>query len=214
MITDIYSHRQFVIKDGGTLSSEHPQGSGIAQGCPFSPNLFIIVMSVLFHDVEKYVPKQFANCRDIAYADDTALVSECSDDLQVVLNSLLLHAKALGLEPNWKKTVHLQIKHSDMVVNPDGQEVKPVVQAVYLGGLVSNTGSTAAALTRRLGEARGVFERLASVWKHASFTKERKLIIFQACVVSKLLYGLEPLCFKKADRARINAFQARCLRQI
>ena len=45
-------------------------------------------------------------------------------------------------------------------------------------------------------------------------TKKRKTQILESCVFSKLLYGLESCMLLKADRDRIDGFQARCLRRI
>ena len=52
-------------------------------------------------------------------------------------------------------------------------------------------------ISRRLREAGYIFELLAAARKHANITRQRKLQIFEACVVSKLLYGLLYGCCKK-----------------
>ncbi|CAE8618089.1 unnamed protein product [Polarella glacialis] len=171
-------------------------------------------MTVILVDVEADVPVQFAQCKDITYWDDTALVSDSTECLQVVLDSLVSHARSFGLEPNGGKTVHMQIKHDAHLAGPGGQPVKCVEQAVYLGGLLRTDGSTQVSITRRLGQARAAFDKLVSVWRHANITAKRKLLVFNACVVSALLYSLETICMRKADKDRIDAFQAKCLRQI
>ena len=43
-------------------------------------------------------------------------------------------------------------------------------------------------------------------------TKQRKLEIFDACVLSKLRYGIASAGLLKADLRRLDGFQARCLR--
>lgn len=50
MVAAIYNSRTFTVRDSGKTSSLHVQGAGIAQGCPLSPYLFVIVMSVLMAD--------------------------------------------------------------------------------------------------------------------------------------------------------------------
>ena len=52
LIQTVYENRTFCISDGSEKSSKRQQSSGIAQGCPLSPYLFIILMTVLFEDVE------------------------------------------------------------------------------------------------------------------------------------------------------------------
>ena len=59
------------------------QRTGIRQGCPLSPYLFLIFMTVLLHDVENEVgQKTMENCMDVVdfsnllYADDIFLVGQ------------------------------------------------------------------------------------------------------------------------------------------
>ncbi|CAE8615620.1 unnamed protein product [Polarella glacialis] len=214
MIRAFYPDRSFTVRDNGQQSNSRPQSSGIAQGCPLSPYLFVIVLSVILCDVAAAVPIEFSKCCDIAYADDTVLTSTDADCLQKVLDSLLSHARQYGLEPNWGKTVHLQIQHDKDILDSDGQAIRCFDQAVYLGGLLRVDGCTAAVLARRLGETRGMFEKLVAVWKHANLTKERKLTIYRACVLSKLLFSLEVVCMRKANTQRLNAFHCSCVRRI
>ena len=85
---------------------------------------------------------------------------------------------------------------------------------IYLGSHLTADGSTDAAVARRIGEARHSFVALNAVWKHTSLSRKRKLDIFDACVVSKLLFSLEPLYLKTAARKCVDAFRAACLRRM
>eukprot|EP00959_Pyramimonas_sp_CCMP1952_P050584 1056933-Pyramimonas_sp.AAC.1 len=53
MIKAIYDGRDFYLKDPGGDSTLRKQKAGIAQGCPLSPYLFIIVQTVMLFDVDK-----------------------------------------------------------------------------------------------------------------------------------------------------------------
>ena len=50
MIKGIYAARTFSVRDTGVESAVHRQNAGIAQGCPLSPYLFVIVMTVLLKE--------------------------------------------------------------------------------------------------------------------------------------------------------------------
>ena len=51
----IYENIQFCIRDSEGLSTERDQRTGIRQGCPLSPYLFIILMAAMFLDVHAEV---------------------------------------------------------------------------------------------------------------------------------------------------------------
>ena len=55
---------------------------------------------------------------------------------------------------------------------------------------------------------------LRRLWKHGSVPRQRKLRIFNALVLSKLVYGLATAWLGKAERSRLDGFQSRCLRAI
>ena len=85
---------------------------------------------------------------------------------------------------------------------------------MYLGGLISCDGRCARELSRRIGEGHSVFKILDKLWAHSDINLTRKVLIFNACVLSKVLYSLESVWLLKADRMRLNAFQCYCMRRI
>ena len=49
-VAEIYSERQFTVLEDGVESCPGQQRAGISQGCPLSPFLFGIVMTILMRD--------------------------------------------------------------------------------------------------------------------------------------------------------------------
>ena len=129
-----------------------------------SPYLFIIVQSVMLHDVfaglQLDAEPEFLVSRDVLYADDTLLMSSKVDNLQKILNSIVSEGATYGLELNWAKTTQLQVSTQDQVVCPDGREIECAREAVYLGALVACDGKGGRELSRRIAEARRTFEGL------------------------------------------------------
>ena len=86
IIGAIYRERQFFIKDHSGKSSLFSQRAGIAQGCPLSPFLFIVVQSVMFFDIHAKIQLEaeplFVVSRELLYADDNVLMSSSQDHLQ------------------------------------------------------------------------------------------------------------------------------------
>ena len=58
------------------------------------------------------------------------------------------------------------------------------------------------------------FAALCKVWNHCALSRQRKLEIFDACIMSKLMYCLMTMVHTKAESRRLDGFQCRCLRKI
>ena len=98
--------------------------------------------------------------------------------------------------------------------NDVGEYIECKSSISYLGALLDSSGSIQSELARRIGMATADFKALSRIWNHTSVTKELKYRIYQACIVSKLLYGLQVAWLTKTQRLRLDGFHARCVRKI
>ena len=118
------------------------------------------------------------------------------------------------MEVNWDKTLQMSICTGSVVHRPDGTELERKREIVYLGGLITSDGRVSRELSRRVGEGRSILNKLRQLWSHANLSYERKFVIFNACITSKVMYALESIWLLKVDRTRLDAFQCSCLRRI
>ena len=85
---------------------------------------------------------------------------------------------------------------------------------MYLGGLIDKHGKPRPEVRRQIAEARAVFQKPKGVWTHAGLSKSKKLQIYRACMVSKLLYNFSTLWLTETQMKQIDSFHYRCLRSI
>jgi hypothetical protein len=151
---------------------------------------------------------------ELVYADDTMLMDVDANALQSFMDCIAKVGREYGLQLNFSKVEAMPVRTEASLRQPDGIAVKTKAQIQYLGCTLSNDGRHTSDLGRRLGLAMADFESLRRVWSHSSLRIKRKLQIFQACVVTRLLYGMTASWPNKAERRRLDGFQARCLRRI
>ena len=53
MIKQLYKNPKYKVEMEGYTSEWHKQHTGIRQGCPLSPYLFLVIMTVMFHDIHQ-----------------------------------------------------------------------------------------------------------------------------------------------------------------
>jgi hypothetical protein len=145
-IAEIYSSRRFEVVDDGHVSEERPQRAGISQGCPLSPFLFGMVMTVLMADASASLgaeaTRAFANgdLEDVLFADDTLLISKRSKDLEEYMTAVERHGLDYGLQIHWGKVHLIAVNPRSSVQMPSGATLATEPSMLYLGSTVHSDG--------------------------------------------------------------------------
>ena len=177
-------------------------------------------MSVLIRDaVEGFSPKsremhESGGLSVLLYADDTLLMGASQTSMQELLDVIARTGLRYGMELHWQKFQLLQVNRQVKLRTPSGEDITARKLMTYLGTTIYSDGKVANELNQKLGAARAEFQKLRKLWNHSSLSKTRKLQIYQAVVVSRLLYGLSSAWLNAVETRRLNGFQARCLRCI
>ena len=151
---------------------------------------------------------------ELMYADDTLLVGTDGRVVEKYLACIIDLGATYGLEMNWKKVELLTAKCDADIRNAEGNNIRTKASIVYLGASVAADGCTDSELARQIGLAEAEFRTLKHVWRHASLNARDRYKVYEACVLSRLLYGLQVIWLGQAARRRLDGFHARCLRTI
>jgi hypothetical protein len=220
VVASLLHGRKFFVTDCGCNSEDRRQDAGITQGCTLSPLVFICMMSVLMADAvallgpsaqEAYARGDLA---DIAYADDTLLVSSSSAMVSEFLAAVATAGGHYGMSLHFGKLHLLQVGCQASITLPTQDALQPEASIEYLGTVLDESGKIGSELGRRIGRAKSDFQALCRVWRHSSLSRRRKLELFASLIESRLLYGLTGAWLRVAERRRLDGFHARCLRQI
>ena len=219
-IQEIYANRDFTVSDGGVDSQSRPQKAGISQGCPLSPFLFGMVMTVLMWDARNALSTEAklacdkGELEDTLFADDTLLIGRCGEHIEEYMAQVELKGRDYGLQVHWGKVCLVKVCVDSPVHGPNGQVLEAKDSMLYLGSTIHANGKFGCEVSRKIGAASAEFKLLHRVWKNASIPKRRKLRIFDAMILSKLRYALASSWLVKANLRRLDGFEAACLRKL
>ena len=194
--------------------------SCISQGCPLSPFLFSMVMTVLMTDARATLTHgareacKTGELEDVLFADDTLLIGSHGPFVEEYMCAVETAGMDYGLQIHWGKVHVVAVGRCSKIHSPSQKEIKPQASMMYLGSTIHTDGKFGCEVSREIGAARAEFRSLSHVWRSRSVTRGRKLELFNTYIISKLRYGITSAWLAKADWRRLDGFQARCLREI
>ena len=140
-IQSLYKNPRFRAVDTLGNSEWQKQSSGIRQGCPLSPLLFVCLMTVLFHDVyndpqvrdkAKDWQSEF-NITDLLYADDTLLITTTDEAMNILLAAIEKESDYYNMKLNKGKCLTITMKGTSHTHFQNGTNLQNVSQAKYRG---------------------------------------------------------------------------------
>ena len=136
--------------------------------------------------------------------------------MQRLIDRFAAACREFGLTISLKKT---EVMCQDVSTAPSisiGDHTLVVVEKfTYLGSTITKNLSLDPELNSRIGKATTAMARLTKrVWENDMLTTKTKMNVYQACVLSTLLYGSEAWTLYSYQERRLNTFHLRCLRRL
>jgi len=221
IIASFYENPKFRIKDMEGNSEYRKQCAGIRQGCPLSPYLFILLMTVVFHDVHQEVDHKIApysgDCTsawELLYADDTMVMGSRAREINIILKQIEIESEKYNLKLNHEKCFYIGMNGKADIHFMDGKRVTKADKVEYLGGVITTEASRNAEISNRMSKALGTCKKLKLFWRQTNAHIGWKIQVYNAIIISQLIYGLNTLNITPAIKDRLNAFHMRGLRYI
>ena len=209
----------FAVKGKGTKSEWKKQQSGIRQGCPLSPYLFVIVMTVIFRDVHDNLNLDRGmldglSFTELLYADDTALITNNVNAMNRLLAKVEKCAKYHGLSFNKTKCVSINFHCQEKTKYADKTKVPTADETMYLGANINKTVNSRKEMNTRISQCVVIGKKLQMFWDNPNCPSKFKLHVYDAVIRSKLVYGLNSTELSVGAISHLNAFQLKGLRRI
>ena len=237
LIESFHSNMKGTVQFNGNLSEPFDICSGVKQGCVLAPTLFGIFFALLlrhaFGTAQDRIYLQTrsdgslfnlahltartkvhkALIRDMLFADDAAVVTHTQRELQLLMDHFSQACKDFGLIISLKKTNVLgQDIPAPPVITINDYKLKVVHHFTYLGSTITDNLSLDPEINKRIGKAATTLAHLTSrVWTNPKVTVKMKMAVYNACILSTLLYGSETWTTYAHQEKRLNTFHLRCL---
>ena len=225
MTESFHTNMKGTVQFNGSSSRPFDIRSGVKQGCVLAPTLFGIFFTLLLRHAFGSASKGIclrttsdgrlfnlgrhraktkvreALIRDMLFADDAAVTTHTQQELQALMDRFSQACKDFGLTISLKKTNVLgQDTVELLAITNDDYEFDVVEQFTYLGSIITDNLSLDTEIDKGIGKAATTLARLTSrVWTNPKLTVKIKMVVYNACVVSALMYGRPHMPDRRKD---------------
>ncbi|KAK3870093.1 hypothetical protein Pcinc_024644 [Petrolisthes cinctipes] len=226
-----------------SLSGPFSINGGLKQGCVLAPTCFSLYTAAMLNEIPPDTPTidlQFRMdggvfnlarlraktkttktlLREMQYADDNATPGQTAEDLQRTATTYNTVYERFGMQVNTDKTKAL-IQHPPGQILPNinttinEHTLEEVDQFSYLGSILTSTPTCKKDVENRIRAAHSAYGRLSCrVFNNHALTTATKIMVFQAIVLSTLLYACETWTLYRSDIQSLERFQQYKPRQI
>ncbi len=243
IIKSFHDQMQAEIRVGDSTTDSIQVLNGLRQGCTLAPSLFNLYfgavvgawrahcpeagIDVRYKHGRKLVGDRIAKSRlecmkvtESQFADDAAVYTKTCEAFERSTAQLVDVATNWGLTVSMEKTKGMvvggHVDDSDALpVQLAGGQIEMVSDFTYLGSNITSDGEVGEDVKIRIAKAARAFGCLQrAVFQNRKLSLETKRRVYQAAVLSVLLYGAESWAIKIKSVRRLTSFHNRCVRSM
>ena len=214
-ITILNTQRQSCVKNGGYISELFPMVNGVRQGCPISPQLFLLAVEILAQKIiqDKNIkglnPHGAPNSEKISqFADDATLCLKDVNDINICFSHLNGFSTFSDLFLNLNKSYALST--NGMSVDTGGLELTFKDTIKILGLYFSNKKSASEIEDNWVPRINNILNTFAK-WSKRDLSIMGKINIIKTFGISQFIYAMQGISFSKEVLDQVNTIFFRFL---
>ena len=219
VITELYADTSVLLSVKGQSEREFVINKGVRQGCPLSPTLFNIYLDELMSTWQQGVDSgvkigqgRFLN--SLMFADDTVIIQESEDKLQMAIHKLQSVSKDFNMVISGQKSKVMAFQgkwplRSKIVI--DNVIMEQVNNFKYLGCEVSFDREHD--IPQKIAKFNLICGTIHRTLKGKA-RKETEIKFYKTMAIPLMTYGSEVWTKTRQDESRIQASEMRFLRSV
>uniref|UniRef100_A0A8D8L8K4 Craniofacial development protein 2 n=1 Tax=Cacopsylla melanoneura TaxID=428564 RepID=A0A8D8L8K4_9HEMI len=223
IIRNLYWQQSARVRIEGNCTDPVNIKRGTRQGCVLSPQFFNIYSEYIFNEALANITHgiKIGNeiINNIRYADDTVLLSNSIEELQILVDKITSVCDKYGLKLNTSKTKFMIVSKKknrlrNTTLKAYGIELERTASITYLGSYINDEWDIQKEIKIRIEKARTSFFKFKNLFCGHEIKLSLKLRMLRCYVFSVLLYGVESWTLTETIMKKIEAFEMWTYRRI
>ena len=207
----LFSNRKSCVKNGGHISELFEVQTGVKQGCPLAPLLFILAAEILAQNViqdekikgVKYpYPDNDRHLKIFQFADDTSFLCQSAIDIKEILSRLKIFSTFSGLEINIKKCAILPMIKNNF--NVETIENIILTDQVKIVGIYFRNDKSASEIKENWEGRISKIRDIVKNWMKRKLTVIGKIQVIKTFLISQFVFLLQSIVLPSKVLDEIN----------
>ena len=190
ILENIYHHATARIHIDNLVSEEFKIKRGVRQADPISPKLFTAAIEEIFKkaNLNHGIKIDGETLTNLRFADDVALMTEDTTQMEEQLNTLNSISKEVGLKMHKGKTKYMTNFETTNKVHIENEEIEKVQSYKYLGQTTFLKDTSKEEVARRIRAGWSCFGKHREIFRDDKMPISLKRQVFDQCVIPTMSY--------------------------